>query len=68
MTINAIARMTSIDRAHLAAADVHLDEILEVVDDLRRLEPTGVNLHDLLARAELHARAAQDEIDNVRRD
>jgi hypothetical protein len=61
-------RMASVDRARLDCAGVHLAEILEVVDDLRRLEPTGVNLHDLLARAELHARAAQDEIDNVRRD
>jgi hypothetical protein len=60
------AAITSVDRAHLTAADVHLDQILEVVDDLRRLEPTGVNLHDLLARAELHAHAAQNEISEVR--
>jgi hypothetical protein len=52
-------------RARLAVAGTHLDAIAEITDDLRRLEPSGEPLRELVARLELHTAAAREEIDVV---
>jgi hypothetical protein len=50
------------DPATYAFLDDHLDKIAEIADLLRRLEPTGQPLRELVVQLELHAVGAQDEL------
>ena len=50
------------DRTSFAFLDDHLDKIAEIADLLRRLEPSGQPLRELVVQLELHAVGAQDEV------